>query len=106
MPNDKRKRVVVEEVEVPASPEVVSSKELSEEPKTDILTEGIKTETPAVPEAIGKEIHQEEKRLHDIHTEGAPVPTVQNKSGNPVFWILIPGIRIQKTGFPDLFCTV
>ncbi len=80
-----RKRVVVEEVEAPVSSEVVSSPEISEE--------AAKTEVPETPEEeIGHEIHEEEKHLHDIHTETNLPNTPEKKPGNPVWWIIIPGI--------------
>lgn len=104
-----RKKLVVEEVETPIDDKVVSSSDLQKEEKIEekthaepeILTEGVTTEVPESPSAeMEKEIHEEEQHLHDIHTGATPemaaaemaaVP-MQQKSGNPLLWILIPGI--------------
>jgi hypothetical protein len=99
-----RRKLVVEEVETPVSTEVVSSTELEKEeikeesreevaPEPQITDEAAKTESMEAPsEEMEKEIHQEEKHLHNIHS-GVPTPSHTNgKQGNPILWILIPGI--------------
>ena len=115
-----RKRLVVEEVETPVGSETISSSDLQNPTKAEdaqqkdvteeavsspsILDEAI-TEEPleeSKQEEIAKEIHAEEKRLHDIHTGAAfdrevlenPQLMPEKKSGNPIWWILIPGIFI------------
>lgn len=92
-----RKKLVVEEVEAPVTEEMVSSTELS--PAPEITEEAAKTETSEVVETpkeeIEQEIHEEEHHLHDIHTNMPPSASPENpekKSGNPIWWILIPGI--------------
>lgn len=98
-----RKRMVVEEVESPIDDKVVSSSELEKEEKKEpeaapqVLEEAASTDNSETPqEEMEKEIHEEEKHLHDIHTSAAVaqevVPQPIKKSGNPVLWILIPGI--------------
>ncbi len=84
-----RKKLVVEEVETPE--EIV-------EKEPEILKEAASTEVTESPsKEMEKEIHEEEKRLHDIHTEAAKAeqvlsPPPYKKQGSPVLWILIPGI--------------
>lgn len=97
-----RKKLVVEEVETPIDNEVVSSSELvkeeSKEVKPEILEEAASTETPVETpsQEMEKEIHEEESHLHDIHTgataAAAEAMPAERKMGNPILWILIPGI--------------
>lgn len=99
-----RKKLVVEEVESPVDDQMVSSKVLekqeAKEEKPQILEEAAKTETVETPsQEMEKEIHEEEKHLHDIHTGAAAadvetrIPeTIEKRSGNPLLWILVPGI--------------
>lgn len=97
-----RKKLVVEEVEKPVVDEkIVSSEELQEEeikakePGPQISeqaasTESLVDETPQ--EEMEKEIHQEEKHLHNIHTGAAITESLEKKSSSPILWILVPGI--------------
>lgn len=100
-----RQKLVVEEVENPVTEDVVSSTELEKETssesivgeeassKPEITEEAAKTEVNEnQSEEMEKEIHEEEARLHDIHTGVAPAQEIEKKSGNPIWWILIPGI--------------
>lgn len=103
-----RKKLVVEEVEAPVTEEVVSSTDIEKsspveansitgvpdgQVKGEIPEEAASTEEAEKPsEEMEKEIHQEEGRLHDIHTGVAPAQEIEKKSGNPIWWILIPGI--------------
>lgn len=120
-----RKRLVVEEVEtsLPTEERAVSSTDLLQnkedqeentEEKVGVETTGGEENKPSKIledtsidtqdsspqlEEIEKEIHQEEKRLHEIHTgavltETLSKPPAEEKSGNPIWWILIPGIFI------------
>lgn len=102
-----RKKLVVEEVAAPVDDEMVSStnleKEEIKENKPEILEEAASTEVAESPsEEMEKEIHEEESHLHDIHTGAAAaaaapvvpsgVQPIERRQGNPILWILIPGI--------------
>lgn len=109
-----RKKLVVEEVESPVKDEMVSSSDLQKEESSEKIgaedevsdeqaaDETVKEEVPESPsKEMEKEIHEEESHLHDIHTnmhkdmesvgEGRE-PVSVKKPGNPVLWILVPGI--------------
>lgn len=94
-----RKKLVVEEVEAPVTEEVVSSTEVvpeSQEHTEPVISEeaastGVASEAKEEKEEMAKEIHEEESHLHDIHTGSVP-PEGLEKKGNPIWWILIPGI--------------
>lgn len=84
MPNKEeesaRHRMVVEEIEIPERSTKTESAEPVEEPKPDILDEGVKVSSQELIE----------KKEPTVVSE----PQVTKKQKSPVFWILIPGIFI------------
>lgn len=91
MPNKEesaaRHRMVVEEIEVPEKASKNEEVVASEEPRPDILDEGVKVSSQ---ELVEESKPVEEKVVRPIQYE----PEKIKKDGSPVLWILIPGIFI------------
>lgn len=86
-----KRRMVVEEIEVPKKEESMSEEVKEETPKEDILetgasTEKVESDTPEKTEEVKEPEKKEEEKEEET--------SKPKKSISPVFWIIIPGIFI------------